>query len=764
MIRRWVSFWAVVLATAATMAWTASAQQDAAPPAAPSGPPRIGFVVGNANYPTAPLPTALADAGLVAEALRSVGFEIVEGADLTQADLVRSFREYLGKLEQAGPDAVGFMYFAGYGFAFEGDNYLAGVDAKLERDSDVPLDAVRLSDLLRSLGGAPARSKIVVVDAARKLPFRLAEQGLAPGLAAVEAPPGMLIGFSAAPGLVAPDQAGQGAYGAYATAIAEMVRAAGLDMPDVFTRIRARTHEITAGRQTPWHVSALTEPLVLVPADAVTDAPAPVMPAASRGDRPFRELSDEEAYAIAIERDRLPVYVEFVEAFPNSPYAKRVWVIIRARREALAWQRAVEMNTPQSYWTYLRRYPNGIYARDAERRLGRLAAPVAPPQAFAPVEFADVPPPLPDEPPTYFYDDYPPAPPPPPVLIAPRPRYWVDLPPPPPPIYYGGLPPVSVMPVIPRVRPGVRIPVVLPGRPLPPNLPPNVRPGYPIGPGVRPGGPGPGTLGPGTPGPGTPVLPGAPGVRPGTPGVPMAPIGPGVRPGGPGVPMAPVGPGVRPGVRPGGPPPQGLVGVPPGGPPPGPSVGGTPPGGVPPGGPGVRPGRPGGPVMPGAPGVRPGGPPPQGVVGVPPGGLPAGEPGVRPGRPGPGGLPPPGPGVRPGGPPPPTVVNRPPPPTVVNRPPPPPAVHRAPPPMVRPSPPPPVHRPPPPVVSRPAPPPVVHRPPPPMVRPAPPPPPMARPAAPPPPRPTMAAPPPRPAAPPPPPRRCVVVNGQQVCR
>ena len=52
--------------------------------------PRIAFVVGNAGYGAGALPTALNDAGLVAEALRSIGFEIVEGADLSQTDLVRS--------------------------------------------------------------------------------------------------------------------------------------------------------------------------------------------------------------------------------------------------------------------------------------------------------------------------------------------------------------------------------------------------------------------------------------------------------------------------------------------------------------------------------------------------------------------------------------------------------------------------------------------------------------------------------------------------
>lgn len=199
-----------------------------AEPAGAQQPGRIAFAVANADYGQAPLTTAVNDAGLVAEALRSVGFEVIEGANLTQVDFVRSFRRFLARAEAAGPDATLFVYVSGYAFALEGDNYLAAVDAKLDRESDIPLDTMRLSDLVRALEGAPARPKVVAIDAARRLPFPLATAGLAPGLVAVEAPQNMLIGFAAAPGQAAPD--GKGPYGPYATAIAEMVRAAGLDI------------------------------------------------------------------------------------------------------------------------------------------------------------------------------------------------------------------------------------------------------------------------------------------------------------------------------------------------------------------------------------------------------------------------------------------------------------------------------------------------------------------------------------------------------
>ena len=90
--------------------------------------------------------------------------------------------------------------------------------------------------------------------------------------------------------------------------------------------------------------------------------------------RPIQEIGPEEAYAYAVEQDELPVYVEYVRAYPNSPYAQRVWATIRARREALLWRRALLENSPDAYWTYIERYPDGMYVFDARRRLRRLAA------------------------------------------------------------------------------------------------------------------------------------------------------------------------------------------------------------------------------------------------------------------------------------------------------------------------------------------------------------------------------------------------------
>lgn len=469
----------------------------------PPAEKRIALVIGNAAYAKGTLKTPLADAGLIATALNSVGFEIVEGADLGQADLRAHFREFLDKVQAAGPDTVALVYFSGYGLEYEGENYLVPVDARLDRETDILIDAIRVSDLVRPLAGSPARARVVVIDGARALPFALTGAKLARGLGAMEVPPGTLIATSAAPGMVSAEESV--AYGSYAKALAEMIRTPGLDLATIFMRTRVRTHVSTQGAQTPWHVSSITDSIVLNPggSEAAQDPTQPAAPPAplitSGKQRPMRELGAEDAYAYAIERDDLPTYVEYVQAYPRSPYARRIWAQIRARREALAWMRAAERNTPEAYWTYLRRYPNGVYAFDAQRRLRHLAAREEPPPGFAPVEFADVPPPLADEPADAYalYDPGPPLP----RLIDPPPAFYVNLPPPAPSRGPRLLP--IPMPVSPRF-----------GSPPP-------RFGAPVG-ALSPPGHVPGVKPPGPAGFVAPVPPGGPGAKPG--------IVPGVRP------------------------------------------------------------------------------------------------------------------------------------------------------------------------------------------------------------------------------------------
>ncbi len=431
------------------------------PAAAQGGEARFALVIGDAQY-AEPLATAANDAGLIADSLRAAGFDVMGAANLDQDALRRAFRDFLEKAAQGGPDAIAFVYLSGLGLQYEGENYFAPVGAVIARDADIPLQAVRVSDFTRALAALPLRGRIVVLDAARANNFAKGGQ-LAGGLALVDADPGALYAFNAAPGTIAPNEPGP--YGAYAQALAEMLRAGGASLDEIFSRARLRVDQLTRGAFTPWDASKIAPPIVLLEGAPNAPAQGAAQSYAALESRPINSFSPGEAYAAALQRDTFEGYEEFLTVYPNDPLARRVRALLAARREALTWRRTYFANTPDAYWSYMQRYPHGPHVFDARRRLALLTAPVEPPPRFDVYDFGGLPPPpqveyeIIDRPVVVFYsNDYPPPPPPPIYFLPPPPREFISLPPPPLPPHPGFLPipaPIPLPYAHPNGRPGV---------------------------------------------------------------------------------------------------------------------------------------------------------------------------------------------------------------------------------------------------------------------------------------------------------------------
>jgi uncharacterized caspase-like protein len=397
---------------------------------------RIALVVGDGAYAKSPLATAANDAGLIAQTLQAAGFDVVGARDLDADTLRRSFRDFIQKAEASGPGTVAMVYLAGYGMQLAGENYFIPVDSALSRDVDIPIEGLRVSDYVRQLASLPLKASIVVLDAARQQPFIEGGQPIASGLSLVEPDAHMLIAFNAAPGTIAPNE--QGPYGVYAQSLAEMIRTGGLPLPEVFNRVRLRVNDASKGAQVPWDAEKIDAQFMFF--NRAPDAPAQAPPdqAAAARNRPIRDLGVQDAYAAALERDSMQGYEDFLAAYPGDPLARRVRAIVAARREAITWLRSYRADTPQAYWSYLRRYPRGPHAGDARRRLAILTAPLEPPPAFAVIDY-DVPPPPPDEivyvdrPVLMFSDpefDFAPPPPPPLFFLPPPPPDFIILEPP----------------------------------------------------------------------------------------------------------------------------------------------------------------------------------------------------------------------------------------------------------------------------------------------------------------------------------------------
>ena len=412
--------------------------------AAPPGPagaqsapnPRIALVIGESAYSDQTLATPVNDAALVAQTLQAAGFDVVGARDLDERSLRGALRDFLAKAAAIGSDMQAFVYLSGRGVQYEGENFFVPADAQIARDSDVPIEAVRVADFAHALAAEPGQARILVLDAARANPYARQGSPLAGGLALVDPDPGMLMAFNAAPGSIAGDETGP--YGVYAKTLAGAMREGGLPIDDVLAQTRVGVNQATGGAQLPWSASKLTAPYFIF--ERAADAPPAAAEAAlaDAARQPIRSFPAEAAYAAAIARDTLVGYQEFLAAYPAGPEAKRVRAILAARREALFWLRSVARDTPQAYWTYLSRYPRGPHVADAERRLAILSASAAPPADFAPEGYADLPPPPPDE---LAYADQlafafqgpdfgPPPPPPPNGFVAEGGDDWRDLPPP----------------------------------------------------------------------------------------------------------------------------------------------------------------------------------------------------------------------------------------------------------------------------------------------------------------------------------------------
>ena len=218
--------------------------------------PRIALVMGNGAYDTAPLANPPNDAKLMAGTLARLGFEVIERRDGDQATMKRAIQEFGARLERAGPAAIGLFFYAGHGVQLNGRNYLIPTRARIERDSDLEIEAVSADWVLEQMRYARNRLNLVILDACRNNPFARSFRSADRGLAKMDAPAGVLIAYSTAPGDVAAD--GNSRNSPYTEALARAVGEPNLPVEQVFKRTRIAVLGATAGRQTPWESSSLT--------------------------------------------------------------------------------------------------------------------------------------------------------------------------------------------------------------------------------------------------------------------------------------------------------------------------------------------------------------------------------------------------------------------------------------------------------------------------------------------------------------------------
>jgi Caspase domain len=220
---------------------------------------RVALVIGNGAYENVPhLTNPTNDAKLIADALHQDRFEVTLVDDLDRDGLAKALRTF-GQAADNADWAV--IYYAGHGIEMGGINYLIPVDARLEKDRDVGLEAVPLDEVMSAIGGARAL-RLVILDACRTNPFATkikhtegAGRAIGRGLARVEPAQATLVAYSAKDGSEAED--GDGADSPYAMALAKHLTDPGVEVDRLFRRVRDDVEKVTGRNQEPFTYGSL---------------------------------------------------------------------------------------------------------------------------------------------------------------------------------------------------------------------------------------------------------------------------------------------------------------------------------------------------------------------------------------------------------------------------------------------------------------------------------------------------------------------------
>jgi hypothetical protein len=338
---------------------------------------RVALVIGQSNYHSVvALPNPANDARAMSRLLGDAGFDVTSAADLSQNEMREKVSDFAAKVAAKGPDTVALVFYAGHGLQIDGENFLVPVDVDPKREADIPLQAIRLNDVLNTLTSVPSKTRILLLDACRNNPFPAISGTAGRGLAIVDAKtgaPGTFMSFSTSPGAEAED--GSGADSPYTTALLSAAKEPGLSIEDTFKRVRVSVNKVTEGRQTPWDSSSLTDDFRFFSGpSAVAPAPKPV--AVKRSVDQWRhELQGkpvEAANELIVADGTEEAYEAFVGLFAQPPFGPQAREWLDRHRRMVAWNNAVIINTATAYRAFLVQYPDSdltVTARKLEDRL-----------------------------------------------------------------------------------------------------------------------------------------------------------------------------------------------------------------------------------------------------------------------------------------------------------------------------------------------------------------------------------------------------------
>ena len=359
---------------------------------APPESPRIALVIGQVEYSGYPLAN-YNDPDLISDKLLAAGFDVEIGKDLEKQSIAEKLNLLAEKAQTFGENTTVIVYLSGRFAQIDGDNIFLPVGAKIDTATSANLNGVSIKSLVSALKSLKVKSRVILIDGNAPPDTLTKERTFSPGLVKIELPEGFLISYNQRPGVPLTDV--KEATSPYAVGLLEAIDVHTNQFSDVVQIISLRVTEMTKGAQQPFADDKLTAKSFsfFTPANATVSIDKYYVKGS--GETDFTNMARDEAYKKVVSIDTIQSYQSFITAFPQDEAVEMVKFNLSARREAEVWAKALELNTPEGYWTYIKYYPNGGNASVARYRLDRMGEmDFNPPSNFQPLVYRDIPPPV----------------------------------------------------------------------------------------------------------------------------------------------------------------------------------------------------------------------------------------------------------------------------------------------------------------------------------------------------------------------------------
>jgi uncharacterized caspase-like protein len=305
---------------------------------------RVALVIGNSSYKHAGvLENAAGDAGAIADLLRKINFDVIEGTDLNRDALVSHLRSFAQRAE--GADAA-LLFYAGHAIAVAGKNHLVPVDAALRSEIDLKLATLDVDELIDQTM-LDATVKILLLDISRTNPFPSGKQSrpVAASLPATRMLGNSITLFATLPGGIAIDGK-PGERSPFTRALLDHIAAPGVEIRQALLKVQADVQAATNRQQVPSTQTNMDDDFYMNP------------------------LPDAQRQGNA--------------SPPGNTTAAAPLDSNNAETEIELWRLARESGTAKDLNAYLTRFPNGVFADIARIRIAELQAQVAAPKPVAP--------------------------------------------------------------------------------------------------------------------------------------------------------------------------------------------------------------------------------------------------------------------------------------------------------------------------------------------------------------------------------------------